>query len=137
MTGLHQDIKISFLPVGHTKFSPDWCFGLFKQKYRKMRIGCLDDIVRAVNESGNPNVAQLVGTQNGDVIVPMFNWSDYFEDVTIKTALKGISHMHHFHLSHLNLEKFLSRTPLMMRKDASIFLNHLHGILHLVTFHLG
>lgn len=97
MTGLHQDIKISFLPVGHTKFSPDWCFGLFKQKYRKMRIGCLDDIVRAVNESGNPNVAQLVGTQNGDVIVPMFNWSDYFEDVTIKTALKGISHMHHFH----------------------------------------
>ena len=97
MTGLHEEVKISFLPVGHTKFSPDWCFGLLKRKYRKMRIGCLDDIVKAVNESGNPNTAQLVGTQTGDVIVPMFNWSEYFEDNTIKTALKGISRMHHFH----------------------------------------
>ena len=96
MTGLHEEIKISFMPVGHTKFSPDWCFGLLKRKYRKMRIGCLDDVVRAVNQSGSPNVAQLVGTQAGDVIVPMYNWSEYFEDVTIKTALKGISHMHHF-----------------------------------------
>lgn len=100
MTGLHMEVKISFLPVGHTKFSPDWCFGLFKRKYRKMRIGCLDDIVKAVNESGSPNIAQLVGTQAGEVIVPMFNWSDYFEHKTIKTALKGISHMHHFHFKY-------------------------------------
>ena len=28
----------SFLLVGHTKFSPDWCFQLFKQKYRKTKI---------------------------------------------------------------------------------------------------
>ena len=47
--GLHQEIKISFLPVGHTKFSPDWCF--MKQQYRKTNIGCLDDIVAAVNSS--------------------------------------------------------------------------------------
>ena len=64
-----------------------------------MRIGCVDDIVRAVNDSGSPNVALLVGTQNGEVIVPMFNWSEYFEEVTVKTALKGISHMHHFHFT--------------------------------------
>ena len=64
-----------------------------------MSIGCLDDIVKAVNESGSPNVAQLVGTQNGDVIVPTFNWSGFFEDVTVKSALKGISRMHHFHFT--------------------------------------
>ena len=67
LAGLHEEIKIFFLPVGHTKFSPDWCFGLVK-KYRKMKIGCLDDIVKAVHQSGAPNVAQLVGTQSGDVI---------------------------------------------------------------------
>ena len=61
-----------------------------------MRIGCLDDIVCAVNDSSSPNVAQLVGTQNGEVITPMFNWNEYFEEVTVKTALKGISQMLHF-----------------------------------------
>ena len=97
LVGLHEEIKISFLPVGHTKFSPDWCFGLLKRKYRKMKIGCLDDIVKAVHQSGSPNVAQLVGTQGDEIMVPMYNWSEFFEDTTIKTALKGISQMHHFH----------------------------------------
>ena len=62
-----------------------------------MKIGCLDDIVKAVHQSGSPNVAQLVGTQDGDIIVPMYNWSEFFEEHTIKTALKGITQMHHFH----------------------------------------
>ena len=68
-----------------------------KRKYRKMVIGCLDDIVKAVHQSGSPNVAQLVGTQGGEIIVPMYNWSEFFDEHTIKTALKGITQMHHFH----------------------------------------
>ena len=100
LTGLHQEIKISFLPVGHTKFSPDWCFGLMKQQYRKTNIGCLDDIVAAVNISATPNVAQLVGSQNGETIVPTYNWSDFFDQYAIKTALKGIKQLQHFHFSH-------------------------------------
>ena len=64
-----------------------------------MRIECLDYIMRAVNDSGSPNVAQLVGTQNSEVILPMFKWNEYFEEVTVKTALKEISQMHHFHLT--------------------------------------
>ena len=32
-----------------------------------------DDIAKAVNESAIPNYAQLVGSQSGDVIVPMYN----------------------------------------------------------------
>jgi len=47
LTGLNNEI-ISFLPVGHTKFSPGWCFGLFKRQYRKMQIGCLNGIVKIV-----------------------------------------------------------------------------------------
>jgi len=103
VAGLHNEVKISFLPVGHTKFSPDWCFGLFKRHYRKTKIGCLDNIVATVNQSASPNFAQLVGSQDGTTIVPMYNWSDYFEDKTVKTALKGITQMHHF--------KFLKTCP--------------------------
>ena len=102
LTGLHEEIKISFLPAGHTKFAPDWCFGLFKRYYRLCKIGCLDDIVQAVNHSAVPNVAQLFGTQDGTTVVPMYDWSSYFEDHTIKTALKGITKMHHFRFSKMD-----------------------------------
>ena len=36
-------------------------------------MGCSDDIMQAVNNSATPNVAQLMGAQNGEVIVPMYN----------------------------------------------------------------
>lgn len=35
LTGRHTNITLSFLPVGHTKFAPDWCFGLFKRAFRR------------------------------------------------------------------------------------------------------
>ena len=44
MVGLNN-ITVSFLIVGHTKFAPDWCFSLFKRAFRRTRVGCLDDIV--------------------------------------------------------------------------------------------
>ena len=96
LIGLHNEIKISFLPVGHTKFAPDWCFGLMKQKFRRTKVGDLDDIANCVSWSSRVNVPQLIGSLDGTVFVPMYNWSGFFEQYTIKTALKGISHMHHF-----------------------------------------
>jgi hypothetical protein len=33
LTGLHRTVTMSFMVVGHTKFAPDWFFGLFNQKY--------------------------------------------------------------------------------------------------------
>ena len=44
MVGLHKEIEIAFLVVGHTKFAPDWCFGLLKRKFRREKVGCLADI---------------------------------------------------------------------------------------------
>lgn len=38
MTGLHTEITLSFMIPGHTKFSPDWCFGLLKKKYRRTKV---------------------------------------------------------------------------------------------------
>jgi predicted transcriptional regulator len=36
--GLHDKIELSFLVVGHTKFSPDAFFGLIKRLYRRAQI---------------------------------------------------------------------------------------------------
>ena len=57
LVGLNETIMLSFLVVGHTKFSPDWCFGLFKQAYRRAKIGCLEDIVKVVESSAVVNHA--------------------------------------------------------------------------------
>ena len=37
----------------------------------------LQDLVDVVNGSANVNFAQLVGTQEGDVLVPTYDWGSY------------------------------------------------------------
>ena len=97
MVGLHKHITLSFLIVGHTKFSPDWCFGLLKQRFRRTRVTCLSDLERVVNSSAEANVAQLVGTQSGEVVVPTYNWTAMFAGRLRK--LKQLKRYHHFSFS--------------------------------------
>ena len=96
LTKLNKSITISFLPVGHTKFSPDWCFGLFKQVFRRTVIDCLDDIVKAVENSAAVNHAQLVGTQDGEILVATYDWAAFFDKKFKQTALQGIKLIQHF-----------------------------------------
>ena len=77
----------------HTKFSPDWCFGLWKKKYRRTLVGGLSDLADVVNKSAVVNVAQLTGLDNGSVVVPTYDWQSYFSAVF--TKLKGIKKLHH------------------------------------------
>lgn len=63
MTGLHTKVTLSFLVVGHTKFAPDWCFGLVKRLYRRTKVGCLQDIAKVVDDSAICNVSQLVSDE--------------------------------------------------------------------------
>ena len=93
MTGQHKEVTLSFMVVGHTKFSPDWCFGLLKKKYRRTKVGGLTDLVSVVNESASVNVAQLNGSEDGSVIVPTYDWQEYF--ATYCTKVKGIKKLHH------------------------------------------
>ena len=82
MTGLHKSVTLSFLCAGHTKFAPDWCFGLIKRLFRRTQVNCLDDIVKVVNSSASCNVAQLVGDQQGQVLVNIYNWLDFFNHIS-------------------------------------------------------
>ena len=95
MTKLHTKITLSFLPVGHPKFSPDWCFGLFKQLYRKTKVGSLKEIASVMNNSATCNVAQLVVTEENTIVVPTYNWTALFAPQFRK--LEGIKKYHHFH----------------------------------------
>ena len=107
MVGLHEEVKISFLPVGHTKFAPDWCFGLAKQSFCRTKVNNLDDNANSVSMSSFVNVPQLVGTSDGACYVPTYNWSDFFDDHTIKTALKGIKVFNTFALWQHHLEWYM------------------------------
>ena len=62
LVGLHQSITISFMLVGHVKFSPDWSFGLLKQCKKFRFISSLQEVVDVVNKSADVNTAQLVST---------------------------------------------------------------------------
>ncbi len=95
--GLHKSITYSFLPVGHTKFGPDWCFGLLKQKYRYTAVNSLDDIVQLTESSSVANTSQLVGEQDGSVVVPFYNWQGFLSPHY--NRLNGIKSNQHFKIT--------------------------------------
>ena len=81
MAGLNRKIEISFMMVGHTTFAPDWAFGLLKQRFKRTEIGCLDDLATMIDQSSIVNHAQLVGKENGEVIVKQYNWASFFAPI--------------------------------------------------------
>ena len=97
ITNQHTNITLSFLPVGHTKFAPDWCFGLFKRSYRRTKVGSLLSIAQVVNTSADCNIAQLVAREDGSIIVPTYNWTDFF--ATRMKKIAGIKKFYHFRAS--------------------------------------
>lgn len=96
LVGLHKEISINFMIAGHTKFSPDWCFGLLKQSYRRTPVSSLGDISEAVKHSTvtGVNVPQLVGTEDGTVIVPTYDWQSFLEPYF--RPLPGMKKLQHF-----------------------------------------
>ena len=84
--GLHRKVTLSFLLVGHTKFAPDWCFGLIKQRLRKTSVGSLADLKTVVEQSATANSVQLVGDQCGNPIVPMYDWVSFLQPHFNKVA---------------------------------------------------
>ncbi len=48
---LHHFVTLNFMISGHTKFGPDWCFGLRKQKYRHTCVLTLQDIADVATAS--------------------------------------------------------------------------------------
>ena len=97
LTGLHHKITISFMVVGHTKFAPDGCFGMLKRTFCKTEVSSLTDIEQVVQSSLVVNECQLVGSQAGNVIVPVRDWANFLSPRFCR--LVGVKQYHHFHFS--------------------------------------
>ncbi|KAH3749692.1 hypothetical protein DPMN_184198 [Dreissena polymorpha] len=78
LVGLHRNITLSFMLVGHTKFTPDWHFGILKSKWR----------------TGH-NIPQLVGDTSNPVV--FYDWKDYLS--TLFHHIKNVTKFHQFHVS--------------------------------------
>ena len=52
-------------------------FWTVQTKYRRTFVSLLDDVADVVNTSADVNVAQ---TQNGETVVPMYNWTTFLGD---------------------------------------------------------
>ena len=53
-----------------------------------MRRKCVDDIVQTINKSASVNHTQLVGTQDGEVLVPTYDWLSFFGVQKLISCLK-------------------------------------------------
>ena len=89
LAGLHNEVVLSFMMVGHTKFAPDWCFGLLRQRLRKTKTSCLADL-----KSAKANLVQLAGDQAGNPIVPIYDWAGYLGSSFHRVP--NIKGFHHF-----------------------------------------
>ena len=101
--GLHSNIEYNFLLAGHTKFSPDRCFGIFKKKYVQLYCSSLFEVADAMLMSSEvgTNVYELVGLPDGTLYVPVYDWKGYFDKHF--NGISDISKYHHF--------RFDSRDP--------------------------
>lgn len=96
-TQLHTESTLSFLVVRHTKFAPDWGFGLLKHLYQRTKVSTLGEIAQVIENPAVCNLPQLVSTENGNIIVPMWNWSDFF--ASHFKRVPSIKKYHHFHFT--------------------------------------
>ena len=95
---LHNSVKYSFLIAGHTKFGPDRCFGIIKRSFKLNYISSIYEFADMVESSSTGvNKAQLVGTHDGTVIVPVYEWSSFLEQFFKRVT--NIKNYHHFRFS--------------------------------------
>ena len=96
LCGMHDCKLYSFLIAGHTKFSPDWCFGLIKHSFRRRYVSSLLDLMEAVDQSTvtGVNISKLCGLHDGTVLVAVYDWAKFIEPFFKK--IPGVSKFHHF-----------------------------------------
>ena len=78
MNDLHDEITISFMQTGHTKFSPDSIFGLYKLSYRKNKIDSLLEAIECCKKAANNSkiVPHVYGSHLG-INNPKINFGNW------------------------------------------------------------
>ena len=99
--GYNENVKLSFLPVGHTKFKPDSRFGNFKGRWRRAQANCLKHVCEIAAKAKNTTVV-LVGDENGNLLIDQYDWSTYFKQKRFATV-DNIRKYHHFEINLYNV----------------------------------
>ena len=95
MMNLHNTILYSFLIAAHTKFGPDRCFGMIKKSYKLTYVSSIYELASLVEKSST--TGNNVGTHDGRVIVPVYDWVSFLEPYFKK--IPNIKKYHHFRFS--------------------------------------
>ena len=95
MNGKHDSIELSFMSVGHTKFSPDRFFGLIKKVYRHSSVSTLAELVGIAERSTTKgqNIAQLIEAPGEERLI-FRQWTAYSSQFF--KAIPSISTYHNF-----------------------------------------
>ena len=126
MNQLHASIVFSFLIAGHTKFGPDRSFGMIKKAYKVTHVSSLYEFPSMVETSSNlgVNKAQLVGTHDSKIIVPVYDWASFLGRYFIK--MPNIKKFHHFRFVNspgmVHFKEFMTSPELsfMLLKDSAV-----------------
>jgi hypothetical protein len=97
MNGLHNEITISFMLPGHTKFSPDSAFGLYKLCYRKNKVDSLYEAIDCCKKATNNSqiIPHIYGKHLGDeeLKIDFRNWNlflrKHFKDIPNLTEISS------------------------------------------------
>ena len=76
VTGLSTRIELAIMVAGHTKFSPDYGFGVFQKLYRHSELNSVEEVCAMMGRS-SLLVAEPVGTEQ-DAIIPCYDWQAKF-----------------------------------------------------------
>lgn len=90
MAGLEDEIRISFMIVGHTRCSVDGGFGLAKKKYRSADVDSPEQLASTVEASSKQNKVDSF----------TWEWRDWDEFLALKfRRIVGITKFQHFRFS--------------------------------------
>ncbi|ELT89667.1 hypothetical protein CAPTEDRAFT_217261 [Capitella teleta] len=78
---LHHFFESYGLGETHTKFTPDWFFGLVKRTFRRHVVNSVSCLAAVVNASASCNEAAVVGTEDGHNNIPVMDWQGHFAGI--------------------------------------------------------
>lgn len=96
LTGQNQRIFLSFMPVGHTKCSCDWCFGLFKMLFRITEAYTIEDVANIVQMSSVVNKPVITANEKEELKIDFWKWTDFFFETLNWTKIPLITSYSHF-----------------------------------------
>ena len=100
LRGLNANIELSFMLPYHTRFGPDWCFGLIKIKHKHSYVSSISQLAEVVLTSTTKsiNIPQLISEPSSDnTLVPVRAWKSFLENYFRK--IPNLTRYQHFRLS--------------------------------------